>query len=181
MVGWNKSPAYTILWAFINVFAVLAYASYCLIRDKGFIIPTYIVCVASILVSYGVGILLLTLFGEIAAGIVFLGIAFYYTYGMVVFYIYTRMNKSLPFVIYIVTFVIIVATCFAVMIYAFVADDFDNFYGFSITYLVINGIILLYAASALFADYLNRYDRPNFFSAYGSPIYKYNPEINSVV
>jgi len=67
------------------------------------------------------------------------------------------------------------------MIYAFVSDDFDNFYGFSITYLVINFMILIYAVFSLMQDYLNRYDKPNFFSAYGSPIYKYNPEINSVI
>lgn len=79
------------------------------------------------------------------------------------------------------TFIIIVATCFAIMIYAFVVETFDNFYGFSVTYLVINLLILLYGTSSLMKDYLNRFDRPNFYSAYGSPIYKYNPEIKSVV
>lgn len=181
LVGWNNSAAYTVLWAIINVFAVLAYASYSLLRDKGLIIPTYIITISSIVVSYGVGILLIVLFSSIIVGIVFLGLAFYYTYALVIYFIYLKMNKSLPFVVYIVTFFVIVATCFAIMIYAFVSDDFDNFYGFSITYLVINFMILLYAVFSLMQDYLNRYDKPNFFSAYGSPIYKYNPEINSVI
>lgn len=28
-------------------------------------------------------------------------------------------------------------------------------------------------------DILNRYDRPNFFSPYGSPIFKYDPAVQS--
>ena len=155
--------------------AVLIYAAYCLLRDKGLILPTFITAIASIIVSYGIGILLMVLFSEIVIGIVFLGVAFYYTYAIVVFFVYKKMNDSIPFVIYIVTFVIIVGTCFAIMIYAFVVDTFDNFYGFSVTYLVINLLLLLYGVSALMKDYLNRFDRPNFYSAYGSPIYKYNP------
>lgn len=121
IVGWNKTPAYTVLWAIINVFLVLAYASFCLARDKGLIIPTYICCISSIVVSYGVGILLIVLFEQLVIGIVFLGLAFYYTYALVVYFIYIKMDKSLPFVIYIVTFFVIVATCFAIMIFAFVS------------------------------------------------------------
>lgn len=92
IVEWNKSPAYTCVWAIINVLAVLIYAAYCLVRDKGLILPTYIVGISSIIVSYGIGILLITLFGELVVGIVFLGLAFYYTYAMVVFFIYKKMN-----------------------------------------------------------------------------------------
>ena len=92
LVGWNKSPAYTCVWAIINVLAVLIYAAYCLVRDKGLILPTYIVGISSIVVSYGIGILLIVLFGELVVGIVFLGLAFYYTYAMVVFFIYKKMN-----------------------------------------------------------------------------------------
>ena len=62
LLKWNNSAAYTVVWAIINVFALLAYAAYCLLRDKGLILPSYIVSVASIVISYGVGILLITLF-----------------------------------------------------------------------------------------------------------------------
>lgn len=86
----------------------------------------------------------------------------------------------MPFVLYIVTFVIIVGTCFAIMIYGFVVDNFDNFFGFSITYLVINLMILGYGIYRIVLDYLDRYERPNFYSAYGSPIYKYDINIKSV-
>ena len=66
------------------------------------------------------------------------------------------------------------------MIYAFVVETFDNFVGFSVTYLVINLLILLYACSLLLSDIMNRFDRPNFYSAYGTPVYKYDNSLKSV-
>lgn len=86
----------------------------------------------------------------------------------------------MPFVLYIVTFAIIVLTCFAIMIYGFVVDNFDDFFGFSVTYLVINLMILAWAIYRIVLDYLDRFERPNFYSAYGSPIYKYDINIKSV-
>ena len=65
------------------------------------------------------------------------------------------------------------------MIYGFIDDNFDNFVGFSITYLVINFLIVLYGAYSLSMDIYNRYDRPNFYSPYGSPIFKYDPTVSS--
>lgn len=157
LVGWNKSPAYTVLWAIINVFAILAYASFSLIRDKGLILPTYITSIASIVVSYGVGILLIVLFDSLVVGLAFIAAAFYYTYAVIVYFIYRHRNKSIPFIIYIVTFFVVIIPCFAVMIYSFVSDSFEDFYGFSVTYLVINLLILLFGAYSLVRDYLNRY------------------------
>jgi hypothetical protein len=65
------------------------------------------------------------------------------------------------------------------MIYGFIDDSFDDFIGFSITYLVINFLIIIYGAYSMFMDILSRYDRPNFFSPYGSPIFKYDPAVSS--
>ena len=78
-----------------------------------------------------------------------------------------------------ITIAIIVSTCFAVMIYGFIDKEFDDFLGFSITYLVINLLIVIYGAYSLIMDIFNRYDRPNFFSPYGSPIFKYDPTVQS--
>ena len=178
--SWNRTPAYTCLWTFVNIFALSAYAAFSLLRDKGLIIPTVITCVISILLSFGVGIILLALFTLTGVGLGFIGAAFYYTYAIVVYLIYLKMNKSIPWAIYPVTAGIIIVTCFAVMIYAFVVETFDNFYGFSVTYLVINLLILLYGCYLIYNDMMNRFDKPNFYSAYGSPIYKYDNSIKSV-
>ena len=86
----------------------------------------------------------------------------------------------MPRIIYLITIIIIILTCFAIMIYAFVVETFDNFVGFSVTYLVINLLILLYACSLLLSDIMNRFDRPNFYSAYGTPVYKYDNSLKSV-
>lgn len=66
------------------------------------------------------------------------------------------------------------------MIYAFVVDSFDDFYGFSITYLVLNFLVLLLAIYLLIMDIRNRFEKPNFYSPYGYPIYKYDLQIKSV-
>lgn len=133
----------------------------------------------SILLSFGVGVILIAWFDLIGVGIALLGAAFFYTYFLVVYLIYLKMNKSVPFVIYPVTMVLVIGACFAVMIYGFVDKNFDDFYGFTVTYLVINVLLLIYASYRILSDIRTRFDQPNFYSAYGSPIYKYNPNIKS--
>ena len=91
------------------------------------------------------------------------------------------MNKSVPFVIYPITLVLVVGGCFAIMIYGFVDDKFDDFYGFSTTFLVINLMVLVYATFRVVSDIRDRFDKPNFYSAYGSPVYKYDPHLKTAV
>lgn len=119
-VDWNKSPAYTVLWSVVNPLLVFAYAAVSLLRDKGLILPTVVICVVSMLFSFGPGIILLAWFQSIAVGIALLGAGFYYTYFLTTILVYKKMNNSVPFVIYIITLVLILGTCCAVMIYAFV-------------------------------------------------------------
>lgn len=179
-LNWNRTPAYTCLWTFANIFLISAYAAFSMLRDKGLVVPSIISCVITILLSFGIGIILLAVFSMIPEGLALLGAAFFYTYAIVLYLIYLKRNKSMPWILYPITALIIVLTCFAVMIYAFVVDTFDNFYGFSITYLVVNLLILLYACYLLYSDMMNRFDRPNFYSAYGSPVYKYDNSLKSV-
>lgn len=181
VVDWNKSPAYTVLWTVVNPLLVLIYAAVSLLRDKGLVVPTIVFCVLSMLLSFGPGIILLAWFGSIPVGVALIGVAFYYSYFLATVIIYKKMNNSVPFAIYPITIIMIVLTCFAVMVYAFVSADFDDFYGFSVTYLVINLLILFYAGYRVVSDILSRADKPNFYSPYGLPIYKYDFNIKSVV
>jgi hypothetical protein len=89
------------------------------------------------------------------------------------------MSKSIPWFVYPISIGLVVLTSFAIMIYSWVDDSFDNFYGFSITYLVINILLFFYAIYLIYNDQENRMDRPNFFSPYGSPVFKYDPNISS--
>lgn len=131
--------------------------------------------------SFGPGIILLVWFSSIPVGIALLGAGFYYTYFVSIYLVYIKMNNSVPFIVYIITIIIIVLTCCAVMIYSFVEDSFDDFYGFSITYLVINLLVLIYAIYRVGWDILSRGDKPNFYSPYGLPIFKYDFNIKSAV
>jgi hypothetical protein len=178
---WNKSAAYTVLWSIINLFAIAVYATFSLLRDKGLIAASIIVSIISMVLSFGIGVILMVVFSLIGEGVAFIGVAFFYTYFTVLYLIYLTMNKSIPWIFYPITGVLIVLTCFAIMIYAFVVDTFDNFYGFSVTYLVINLLLLGYASFLIYRDMLNRLEKPNFYSAYGSPIYKYDSSLQSVV
>lgn len=131
--------------------------------------------------SFGPGIILLAWFRAIVLGIAFVAAGFFFTYFSTIYLIYLKMNNSVPFILYPITVVLIVGTCCAVMIYSFVNDSFDDFYGFSITYLVINLLALIYATYRMGSDILNRADKPNFYSPYGMPIYKYDFNIHSAV
>lgn len=181
VVGWNSSPAYTVLWTVVNPFLVLTYAAFSFVRDKGLILPSIILSVASMVFSFGPGIILLAWFMSIPVGIALIAAGFFFTYFATTYLIYLRMNNSVPFILYPITIVLIVGSCCAVMIYSWTSDTFDDFYGFSITYLVINLLGIIYASYRMGYDILNRADKPNFYSPYGMPIYKYDFNIHSAV
>lgn len=65
------------------------------------------------------------------------------------------------------------------MVYGFISESFDDFYGFSITYLVIDFLIIVYGGFRLIRDFKDRFEKPNFYSPYGSPIFKYDPTVKS--
>lgn len=181
VLSWNNSSAYTLFWCIINLFLVITYAAFSLIRDKGLTFPSIITAVFSMVLSFGTGVILLVWFNSLVVGIALIGAAFFYTYFTSVYLVYRKMNNSVPFVIYPITLFIIIGSCIVVMIYSFVSPDFDDFYGFSITYLVINLLGLIYAIYRIGSDIMTRNEKPNFYSPYGSPIYKYNSSINSAV
>lgn len=180
VLAWDTSDLWTIWWAIINIFLLSLYAALALLRDKGLHLATYILSATSVILLVGAGILVILLFESVPFGIVLIAIAVYYGYLIGLYLIYLARNKSLPQFLHYITLLIVIGTCFAVMIYAFVDDDFDDFYGFSITYLVINLLLVFYGAYALLIDYANRYDRPNFYSPYGTPVFKYEQNTNSV-
>jgi hypothetical protein len=121
-LDWNKSPAYTVLWTVVNPLLVTTYAAINLIQDKGIILPSIIISVVSMLLSFGPGIILLAWFNAIVIGVVLIVVGFYYSYFLATIIIYKKMNNSVPFVIYPITAFIIICTCFAVMVYSFVDD-----------------------------------------------------------
>jgi len=180
VVEWNRTDLWTVWWAVINIFLISVYAALALLRDKGIHLVTLIVCVVSVLLLIAAGLLIIIFLKSISLGIVLIAIAVYYGYVIGLYIIYLHKNKSLPQFLHYITVTIVVVTSFSVMIYAFIADDFNDFYGFTITYLVINFLIIVYGAYSLFLDYFDRHDRPNYYSPYGTPVFKYDPAVSSV-
>jgi len=124
--------------------------------------------------------MLIVAYSETAIGLGVIAASVYYAYVLVVYYLYLYQNKSLHWLIIPISVGLVIATSFAVMIYSFTDSNFDNFYGFSVTYLVINFLLFALSVYLLLRDIRNRFDRPNFFSPHGTPIFKYDPETKSV-
>lgn len=122
VLDWNRSDLWTIWWAVINIFLLSCYAALALLRDKGLHIASYITSAVSVLLLALAGILIIVLFSSIALGIVLIGISVYYGYVIALYLIYLARNRSLPQFMHYITLAIVVGTCFAIMIYGFIAD-----------------------------------------------------------
>jgi len=69
---------------------------------------------------------------------------------------------------------IIVLICLISLIAAAVSDNFNDFLGFSITWLTINIILIVYGYILIQKDINNKRNEPLFFSPWIFPIYKYS-------
>lgn len=58
--------------------------------------------------------------------------------------------------------------------------SFNDFVGFSITYLAILFCLILYVVRKLIADFANKATSPVFYSPWVFPIYKYDPNLNAL-
>lgn len=157
LLNWNQTTLWTIWWAVINIFILALYATLALLRDMGLALVSYIACVISVLLLALAGALLIAIFNQIAVGIILIGISLYYGYCLTLYIVYLMQNKSMPAFMSYITFFIVVATSFAVMLYGFISPNLNSFYGFTITYLVINFLILVYSAYLLILDQRNRF------------------------
>jgi hypothetical protein len=154
---WNDTTLWTIWWIVINVFILALYSTISLLRDKGLALVSYISCAVSVVLLILAGALLIGVFDSVAIGIALIAISLYYGYCLALYIIYLLKNRSLPVFMNYITLAIIILTTFAVMIYGFASPSFDNFYGFTITYLVINFLIVVYGAYLIVMDQADRF------------------------
>ena len=111
---------------------------------------------------------------SIYAGISIIVWCCFFYYFHFIYYIFIKNNKSLPRLWMIISGSIIVLICLISLIAAALSDDFNDFLGFSITWLTINTIIIVYGYILIQKDIINRLNEPLFFSPWIFPIYKYN-------
>ncbi len=86
-----------------------------------------------------------------------IGISIYYGYIVGLYLVYLVRNKSFPEFLHYITVTIVVGTCSGIMIYGFIVDSFNDFYGFSITYLVIDFLLVVYGGFRLMRDFTDRF------------------------
>lgn len=176
--GWRSEIVWVIWWGFGNILILCFYALWGMIRDYGATLASLIISIVSVLVGIAMGIFILVLV-DTAAGIAVIGVSLYAGYFLGLGLYYLKNNNSLPRYFIWITGGLIVGTAVAVMIAGFVLDSFDNFLGFSITYLVLSFLLLGYSIWILYSDISSRIEAPNFYSPYLRPVYKYSSEIES--
>jgi hypothetical protein len=137
-----------------------------------FNIKPFILCVVSMCFCFAMGGFLFYARG-FYAGAGTIGFWFFIYYGLYAFYIYHKNNDSIPRKFMIITLSLIFSICFISLICALAIKAFNDFVGFSITYLVFNILIFVYAYSQLSYDFYTKTNQPMFFSPWIFPIYKY--------
>lgn len=95
-------------------------------------------------------------FAGIAAGVGVIGFWFFFYYALLLFYIYKRNNNSLPRKWVISAAIITIVFCLSALIAAVCIDSFNDFIGFSVSYLVVNLLLFLYSFGMIEKDLLEK-------------------------
>lgn len=178
--GWRSEHGWVIWWGFVNMILVFSYSVWGFLRDFGFGWRSIIPSIFLSLTGIGMGIYILMLISLIA-GIVVIGIFFYIGFLLALYLAYLHLNKTLPNSLVYLTMVVFLITSLSVMIVSYALNTFNDFLGFSITYLIINVIILGYGGYLLYSDISSEEFRPNFFSPYGLPVYKFDSNTKTAI
>jgi hypothetical protein len=176
--NWRNSTVWIIWWGFVNPLLLCIYALWGLVRDYGVTAASIITAIFMVLIGFGMGIFIL-ISGNLIAGIAVIGVMGYVAYFLAIGLYYINNNNSLPRIFFLITAILMVLTALAVMIVGFILPEFDDFLGFSITYMVLTFLLLGYSAYLLLNDISTRIEAPNFYSPYGLPIYKYRGDLGS--
>lgn len=85
----------------------------------------------------------------IGGGAGILGFWFFVYYSVFLFFMYKKNNESLSKKLIYISLGIIVAVCAISLIVALVLDSFNDFLGFSISYLVFVLLLFIYSYSTM--------------------------------
>jgi peptidoglycan biosynthesis protein MviN/MurJ (putative lipid II flippase) len=124
---------------------VCIYALWGLVRDYGVTAASITIATLTVLIGFGMGVFII-INVDLIGGLAVIGGAAYTAYFLATGLYYLKNNHSLPKIFLIIAAVLMILTAVAVMIASFILPEFDNFLGFSITYLVLNFLLLGYSA-----------------------------------
>jgi len=107
--------------------------------------------VISFIFAFGLGIFLMFTIGlESGCGVI--AFWFFVYYGIFILFIYYRNNKSIPRKFILISVGILAGVCFISLIVAAFTQSFNDFLGFSITYLVLNLLLFFYSIKLIYND-----------------------------
>lgn len=112
------------------------------------------------------------------AGVAGFWCLFYYS--IILFVFYKRNNSTVTRFWQILSIAIIAGICLSAIIAALALDSFNDFLGFSLTYLVLNVLLFVYSFSTIHVDFASRREEPLFASPWIFPIYKYDSKVGVV-
>lgn len=135
----------------MNALIILIYTVRGFLRDYGFGVGSIVATVIFVLFGVGMGIYVLLQISLIP-GIIIIGVFFYAGYMLAIYLIYLYLNKTFPNYLVYITMGVFFVTAISVMIVSYILGSFDDFLGFSITYLIINIIVLGYGGYLLYSD-----------------------------
>ena len=148
---WRDEHIWIIWWGFVNMLLVSLYSARGLMRDYEFGWKSIVAGVSFILIGIGMGVYILiqiSLFG----GLIVIGVFFYGGYIMGLYLAYLYLNRTFPNFLVYTTMAFFFITSVSIMIVSYILASFDDFLGLSITYLIINIIILGYGGYLLYSD-----------------------------
>lgn len=134
----------------------------------------------SVVFAVGMGVYVIIV-RSVFGGIAIIGFWFYAYYAIFVFWLYKKNNKSIPKVWLYISAALIVLVCLIALVASALIDSFNDFVGFSISYLIINLILFIYSYSLIQSDLNNQADYPLFSSPWIFPIYQFNPKTGNIV
>lgn len=97
------------------------------------------------------------------------GFFFLLYYGLGMYQVYVNNNHSVPAKFINISAIILAAVCFIALILSLAIDGFNDFLGFSITYLILNLLVFVYGYRQIQMDLLNRDEEPLFASPWIFP------------
>lgn len=98
----------------------------------------------SILITFAMGGYVIGFAGA-APGIALIAFWFFFFYTLMLFYFYKKNNSKITRGWLIISASVIIGICLIALIAAVSLDSFNDFLGFSISYLLLNAVLFIYA------------------------------------
>ena len=135
---------------------------------------------ASVVFSFAMGAFLIWA-RSLAAGLGVIGFYFFFYFFHYVYQVYNLNNKSLPRRYRLIVLAIIVLVCLSTLIAAVCISSFNDFVGFSLTWLGLNAILFVYSLNLVRSDWDLKRVEPLYVSPWVFPVYKYEVKTKRVL